>query len=140
MLPRRSFLKLGAVASLAAVPGVTARLTAADQPAFTPVAFAVVGDTHYLADKDDPTSLNPASRATTSALIEQLNRLPGSEFPASIGGGKALPLSQVIHVGDIIDSGDKNGAVISKMQATEWKEWQADYGLDGKDGRLKFPA
>lgn len=143
MLPRRSFLKFGATASLAAVSGVSARLAAADKPAlpaFPPVAFVVVGDTHYFADKDDPASLNPASRTTTSALIEQLNRLPGSAFPAAIGGGKVLPLSQVIHVGDIIDSGDKNGAVISKMQATEWKEWQADYGLDGKDGRLKFPA
>lgn len=140
MLPRRSFLKLGAAASLVALPGFSPRLTADDKPAFVPITFAVVGDTHYFADKDDPTTLQATSRATTAALIEQLNRLAGMEIPATAGGGKALPLSQVIHVGDLIDSGDKNGAVISKMQQTEWKEWQADYGLAGKDGRLQFPV
>jgi cytolysin (calcineurin-like family phosphatase) len=49
-------------------------------------------------------------------------------------------LAALLHVGDLIDSGDKNGAVIQEMQRTEWAEWQKDYGLDGAGGRLKFPV
>lgn len=141
MLPRRTFLQITATATAAwTLPSRAQETKATATVPFVPVAFAVVGDTHYLGDKEDPASLAPKSREVTAALIEQLNRLAGMEISAVAGGGKALPLSQVIHVGDLIDSGDKNGVVISKMQQTEWKEWQADYGLAGNDGRLKFPV
>ena len=41
---------------------------------------------------------------------------------------------------DLIDSGDKNGKIWEKMQATEWKAFTADFGVDGKNGRLSFPV
>jgi cytolysin (calcineurin-like family phosphatase) len=46
----------------------------------------------------------------------------------------------VIHGGDLIDSGDKNGKLYEAMSATEWRAFEADYGLTGKEGRLKYPV
>jgi predicted phosphodiesterase len=142
VLPRRSFLKLG-VAALLGQPLLRAAAdlgASASAPADPLVAFAVVGDTHYLADRDDPTRLQSASRAINTALIDQLNALAGREIDPAAGGGRVRELAAVLHVGDLIDSGDKNGAVIARMQATEWAEWQKDYGLTGTDGRLKVPV
>jgi len=141
MLPRRSFLQLGAGATAAAFLARTG-LRAADEskPSFPLAAFAVVGDTHYFADKDDPSRLQAASRAINTGLIDTLNALPGRAIDESAGGGQVAPLAALLHVGDLIDSGDKNGTVIQQMQRTEWAEWQKDYGLDGVEGRLKFPV
>ncbi|MFM7241273.1 MAG: twin-arginine translocation signal domain-containing protein, partial [Opitutia bacterium] len=50
MLPRRSFLKLGAGATAAAFLARPALLAAEEsQPSVPLAAFAVVGDTHYFA-------------------------------------------------------------------------------------------
>ncbi len=46
----------------------------------------------------------------------------------------------VLHVGDLIESGDKNGKAHERMQRTEWAAWEDDYGLDGIGGRLKVPV
>ena len=141
MRPRRSFLKLGAGATAAAfLARPTLRAAEESKPSVLLAAFAVVGDTHYFADKDDPSRLQPMSRAYNTGLIDTLNTLPGREIAAAAGGGKVAPLAALLHVGDLIDSGDKNGAVIQQMQRTEWAEWQKDYGLDGQGGRLKFPV
>ncbi|NBV55800.1 MAG: hypothetical protein EBR70_04350, partial [Verrucomicrobia bacterium] len=141
MLPRRSFLKLGAGATAAAFLARPAlRAAEATKPSAPLAAFAVVGDTHYFADKDDPSRMQPVSRAYNTGLIDTLNALPGRAIDEGAGGGQVAPLNALLHVGDLIDSGDKNGAVIQQMQRTEWAEWQKDYGLDGAEGRLKFPV
>ena len=49
------------------------------------VAFFVVGDTHFLAGKEDPAKIDPRSAKVTSKLIDTLNRLPGTEIPAAAG-------------------------------------------------------
>ena len=36
--------------------------------------------------------------------------------------------------------GDRNTADYLKMQQTEWASYLTDFGLDGKDGRLKYPV
>lgn len=140
MLPRRSFLKLGAGAALLSRPWLRAAAESVPENKTPPVAFAVVGDTHYLADKDEPTRLKETSRSINTGLIDQLNALAGREIDAAAGGGRVRDLVAVLHVGDLIDSGDKTGTVLAQMQATEWAEWQKDYGLTGKDGRLKVPV
>ena len=40
----------------------------------------------------------------------------------------------------MIDTGDKNGGVHEAMQRTELDAWLADFGLNGGDGKLKFPV
>lgn len=107
------------------------------KPKDEPVAFFLVGDTHFLADKDDTAKLDPRSAGVTSRLVDLLNKLPGTEIPKAAGGGTVLAPRGVIHAGDCIDTGDKADA---KMQATEWAAFADAYGLTGKDGKLKVPV
>lgn len=104
------------------------------------VSFFLIGDTHYLADKEQPEKLDARSAATTSRLIEQLNRLPGTKIPDMAGGGTVIRPKGLIHAGDLIDSGDKNGSVLPKMQQTEWAAYVDEFGLTGRDGKLKYPV
>ncbi|MSU28187.1 MAG: twin-arginine translocation signal domain-containing protein [Pedosphaera sp.] len=103
-------------------------------------SFFVVGDTHFLADKMDPEKLDATSAAYTSRLVDTLNRLPGTEFSEAVGGGKVPAPNGVLHAGDVIDTGDKNGATQLAMQRTEWAGYVAQFGLTGAEGRLKFPV
>src|SRR5581483_8624146 len=100
----------------------------------------LVGDTHYLANRERPQELDSTSRAVTSRLVDWLNRLPGTALPAEAGGGTVVPPRGVIHAGDLIDSGDKTGANAQAMQQTEWRAFEEDYGLTGRDGRLHWPV
>ncbi len=102
-----------------------------------PVAFFLVGDTHFLADRDNTAKLDGRSAAVTARLVDVLNKLPGTEIPQAAGGGTVLPPRGVIHAGDCIDSGDKANA---KTQETEWSAFADAYGLTGKDGKLKVPV
>ena len=131
---RRSFLR-GAAAAAGVLP--TALRAAA--PA-APVSFFLVGDTHYHADEMNPGVLDPRSREVTRRLIDQLNRLPGMPIPETAGGGTVPEPAGVIHAGDIIDSGDKNGAKFETMQRTELQAFEEDWGLEGGDGRLRWPV
>lgn len=134
LLSRREFL--GTSLTTAAVLGGASAQTQAENA----VAFFLVGDTHYLADKQKPEELDATSAGTNRRLIEVLNRLPGTAIPENAGGGKVATPNGLIHAGDLIDSGDKNGGVYPKMHQTEWAGFSADYGLTGKDGRLKYPV
>lgn len=126
---RREFLAASAAASL------TWPLAA--QESKPPVAFFLIGDTHFLAEKENTSKLDARSALVTSNLIDTLNKLPGTEIPKELGGGKVLAPSGVIHAGDCIDTGDKANV---KMQETEWAAFSDGFGLTGKDGRLKFPV
>ena len=128
---RRQFL----ASSVAAVPGIS--LAADPKSADDAVAFFLVGDTHFLAEKQSPAKLDPRSSTVCDGLIETLNRLPGTPIPQTAGGGAVLAPRGVIHAGDCIDTGDKAD---TKMQATEWAAFTDAYGLTGKDGKLKLPV
>lgn len=132
-ITRREFV--GTVAAAAAVPALL-RADKSPDPADA-VAFFLVGDTHFLADKENPSKLDARSAAVTSRLVDLLNSLPGTPIPEAAGGGKVLQPRGVIHAGDCIDSGDKPH---EKMQATEWAAFADAYGLTGKDGQLKVPV
>jgi len=131
---RRQFLATATTTTLS-LPA----LARADEPApkADPVAFFLVGDTHFLARKDEPAKLDDRSAGVTARLVDVLNRLPGTEIPAAAGGGTVLTPRGVIHAGDCIDTGDKADA---KMQETEWAAFADGFGLTGKDGRLKVPV
>lgn len=128
-LSRRTFLAASA-ATLA-----TAR--AEDK---TDLAFYVVGDTHYLADKADPKKLDAVSAGTNARLIDVLNKLPGTAIPKAAGSGTVGPIRGLLHAGDLIDSGDKTTGAYPQMHETEYQGFAADFGLTGQDGRLKFPV
>jgi len=132
-ISRRSFLTASA-AGLLASQGFGQK-----QEAKT-VSFFVIGDTHYLADKTAPEKLDARSAFTTAKLIERLNQLPGTAIPENAGGGKVETPRGLIHAGDLIDTGDKSGELFGKMQKSEWQHYAADFGLDGKDGKLKVPV
>lgn len=140
-LTRRRFLQqatAGAVATavgLRSLPGALAGETSAAE-----VAFFVVGDTHYLANRELPAEIDAKSAAVCGRLVDRLNQLAGTEIPEAAGGGKVLAPSGVIHAGDVIDTGDKNGAAQTEMQKTELARFREDYGLTGQDGRLKCPV
>jgi predicted phosphodiesterase len=102
-------------------------------------AFFLIGDTHYLADKADPSRLTEVSRDYTSRLIGRLNELPGTMITPEAGGGIVATPRGVIHAGDLIDTGDKNGAPFEAMKQTELDAFIGDFGLDGGDGRLLWP-
>lgn len=126
---RRHFLAASASAFLA--PSLRSA------PGDAPVAFFLVGDTHFLADKAATAKLDPRSSSVTGGLIDVLNKLPGTAIPTEAGGGKVLAPRGVIHAGDCIDTGDKANVA---MQASEWDAFADGFGLTGKDGKLKVPV
>lgn len=130
---RRSFLGSLAIAAVGA--GSTARSAT---PPLT--SFFVVSDTHFFADKKQPDQLDPNSASYNRRLVDTLNRLPGTPFSEAVGGGTVPTPMGVLHTGDVIDSGDKGGPAHEAMQRTEWAAFAAEYGLTGREGRLKFPV
>lgn len=133
-ISRRHFLGASLVAPAAILHGQQSNESKLD------IAFFVVGDTHYLADKEKPEKIDERSSTTNARLIDHLNRLPDTQIPENAGGGKVESPRGLIHAGDLIDTGDKNGAVQVKMQQSEWSAYSGDFGLTGKDGRLKIPV
>ena len=104
------------------------------------VSFLFVTDTHYLASKQEPEMMDPASATVCHRLVETLNGLQGQVIPGHAGSGKVEKIAGVIHGGDIVDSADKRGSVYPQMQATEFAAFESDYGLNGDDGVLKYPV
>jgi Calcineurin-like phosphoesterase len=133
-LTRRNFLSTAAMAATSG--SLTPQLPGAD-PKSDPVAFFLVGDTHFLANERDTAKLDERSAIVTSRLIDLLNTLPGTEIPTTAGGGRVLSPRGVIHAGDCIDTGDKSHV---KMQETEWAAFEDAFGLAGQDGRLQVPV
>jgi predicted phosphodiesterase len=132
-ITRRQFI--ASAAASVSLPG----LLRAGEPkvADDPVAFFLVGDTHFLANKEEPAKLDERSAAVTSRLVDMLNKIPGTAIPKASGGGTVFAPQGVIHAGDCIDTGDKAN---EKMQATEWAAFADAYGLSGKDGKLNVPV
>jgi cytolysin (calcineurin-like family phosphatase) len=138
---RRRFLQQAAAgATLSAVALQYPAVMRGDELSAPDVAFFVLGDTHYRASDERPAEIDARSAAVCGGLVEMLNRLPGTEIPAEAGGGKVAAPAGVIHVGDVMDTGDKQGPTKLEMQKTELARFRDDFGLTGKDGRLKYPV
>jgi predicted phosphodiesterase len=132
----RSLLAASATVFILLALVLTAAPKSQDNKPNEAIAFFLVGDTHLLANKKDSTKLDERSAALSTGLVDALNNLPGAEIPKSAGGGKVLEVRGVIHAGDVIDTGDQANV---KAQETEWAAFVRDYGLTGKDGKLKLP-
>jgi cytolysin (calcineurin-like family phosphatase) len=74
-------------------------------------------------------------------VVDWLNRLPGTAWPEAIAlGAGAVPRPRgVVHAGDLVDNGDK-GPAKHPMAETEMGAFVADWGLNGGDGRLRWPV
>jgi len=116
-------LRTGRIAAGLAILTTLLGLTCAAPPAQSrerpAVTFFVVGDSHFGAR--DMGALN-------RSLVEKLNRLPGTDYPEAIGGRVETPRG-VLFMGDMTDSSAQE----------EWAEFEAVYGLTGRDGLLKYP-
>lgn len=132
---RRHFL--GRTALLAGLPAAPLARSAPDEEAAT---FFFVADTHYRAAETDSRVLDPVSADHNRRLIDWLNRLPGTPFPESAGGGIVPEPHGVIHGGDIVDNGDKGPAVMAEKVPIELASFLGDWGLNGGDGRLHWPV
>ena len=136
---RRDVLRAGVLAGSGLVLGWPAdRAGAATQPD-QGLAFFVISDTHVLARRDDPARIDADRLALNDRLIDTLNELPGQRLPSHIGGGRVAEPKGVIHLGDMVDSGDKLGGDHERMTDTEWQAYAARYGVTGTEGRLRYP-
>jgi len=137
---RRTLLRAGALASVPLLSPNLAGTIAGDTSSPTALSFFVVSDTHYHANRDQPSLLLEENRQLNARLIETLNRLPGTHLPSQLGGQRVGAPRGVIHLGDMIDSGDKSGRLFEQMTDTEWQGYVADFGLTGNDGQLRYPV
>lgn len=96
-------------------------LPAAPPAAPRNLTFFVVSDTHY--------GLSREGDRTVPKLVDLMNELPGTAYPAEFGGAVAEPRG-VLHIGDMTNDGKRE----------QWEMFVRDYGLTGKDGRLKWPV
>ncbi len=85
------------------------------------LTFFHVSDTHYGRSSTGDQGL--------AALVDLMNRLPGTPYPTNLGGTVSPPRG-VIHTGDVTESG----------KPEQWAAFVRDFGLDGTDGRLRFPV
>jgi hypothetical protein len=130
---RRHFIhRLALTGAASSIPAVSAT----EEPL---TSFFLVGDTHYCAQKNQIQSLDEVSASYNEALVQQLNRLPGTPFGQEIGGGVVPVPSGVIHAGDIVDNGDKGPAKYG-MAETEFSAFMKEWGLNGGEGRLRWPV
>ena len=104
-----------ALAALAAAPAARQR----DTPPPT-ITFFVGSDSHFGA---------PGVDEANRAMVEQMNALPGTPYPESIGGTVGTPRG-VLMTGDLTDNGTLE----------EFGEFEKLYGLTGKDALLRYPV
>lgn len=134
MNTRRRFIQQLALGSAASA--LPSHLLAADAPEDR-ASFFVVGDTHYCAQAENFSQMDPTSARYNAGLVRWLNELPGTAFSSQVGGGTVAQPHGVIHCGDLIDNGDK-GPARNKMVETEAAAFVGDWGLNGSDGRLRW--
>jgi hypothetical protein len=84
------------------------------------VTFFVAGDSHFGA---------PGMDELNRQVVQQMNDLPGTEYPPAIGGPVEVPRG-VLFMGDMTDSSLEE----------QWQGFEALYGLTGRDGQLRYPV
>ncbi len=94
-----------------------------------PITFIATSDSHYVSSKN----LDRIDRNKVS--IERMNAIPGTLWPAEIGGGKVGQPRGVFALGDLIDDGDKRDETL-----LQWRHFEKQFGFDGTDGLLKYPV
>ena len=94
-----------------------------------PLTFIVTSDSHY--EAVEKVERNDRNLVT----IERMNQITSAEWPAKLGGGPIGEPRGVLALGDLIDDGDKVGET-----EIQWQHFVDQFGLDGTDGKLKYPV
>jgi hypothetical protein len=89
------------------------------------VTFFVVSDSHYAA--------TPVENELQTAAVDRLNSLPGTEYPAGLGGGIVQAPRGILFPGDLINDGALSEST------DQWRQWVADMGVKG-EGRVGYPV
>ena len=97
------------------------------------VTFLVTSDSHYDAFENE--DRNERNRATVVAM----NHIAELTWPEKLGGERIGTPRAVLLLGDVLDDADRRFQGKSQGQQ-QWAYFVADFGLDGTDGRLKFPV
>jgi cytolysin (calcineurin-like family phosphatase) len=84
------------------------------------ITFFVASDSHFGAGR-----MSELNRS----IVEQMNALPGTDYPAEMGGRVEAPRG-VLFTGDMTDNG----------HIEEFAEFEEVYGRKGGDGLLAFPV
>ena len=84
------------------------------------ITFFVASDSHFGARNMDEVN---------RVVVEQMNALPGTEYPPEVGGRVDVPRG-VLFTGDTTDNGTLD----------EFAQFEALYGLTGRDGVLRYPV
>jgi hypothetical protein len=112
---------LVAAIALASLPACTTPSSeAASANPARAITFFVASDTHFGV---------PGIEEGNRRLIEELNGLPGLEYPPEIGGRVETPRGVLI-TGDLTDYSTEE----------QWQAFERFYGLTGKEGLLRFPV
>lgn len=114
----RAFVMVGVILAALCACSAGRAQDAPDRPG--DVTFLVSGDSHFGA---------AGMEELNRRIVQQMNALPGTPWPASIGGKVDVPRG-LLFMGDMTDSGLES----------EWAAFEKVYGLTGKDGLLKFPV
>lgn len=133
---RRRFLQQTGV-GLLALPFT--RLQAQEKSSSRATSFFVVGDTHYCASEENPSVMDEVSARYNRRLVDWMNQLPGTKWPAALGGGVVAEPDGVIHLGDVVENGDK-GPQKYPLSEIERDAFVRDWGLNGGDGILRWPV
>lgn len=114
---------------IALLAGMSCMLHARD------VTFLSTSDSHYRETDHRLGHHNHLNRAT----VLEMNRVTELSWPEKLGGERIAQPRGVLMPGDLIDDGDhaRDGRRLSEEQ---FKLFEADFGLDGTDGLLKFPV
>lgn len=110
----------GAGAKVSAPPAVSSRT----RHGGLDVTFLVTADTHFGYREgafDISTQLDEE--------IKQMNGIAGRSWPLGLPGRVGVPRG-VLVAGDLTDAGEEG----------QWKQFEAAFGLTGKEGKVKFPV
>lgn len=124
MNAHRILLPLAALASLALA-----------EPPKRNITFLAASDSHYREPDHRLGSHNHLNRAT----IEEMNQVHSLTWPEKLGGGAIDKPRGLVMPGDLIDDGDRKEND-RNLSAEQYRLFEADLGLDGTDGLLKFPV
>ncbi len=99
------------------------------------VVFLAASDSHYRHPDHPLGHHNDMNRAS----VEEMNRAEDLEWPRKLGGGRVGRPRGVVMLGDLVDDGDLaiGDRVVTREQ---WSRFVEDVGLDGTDGRLRWPV
>lgn len=97
------------------------------------VTFIVTSDSHYDAFENE--DRNTRNRDT----VDQMNAIATIRWPEKLGGDLIDKPRAVLLLGDVIDDGDRMREG-KNQSAQQYAFFLADFGLDGTDGRLRYPV